>query len=449
MEPKYYLPRQACATAHPCLDNDTLRQAWRSFCLTEGALTLRPTDRYTFCLGGETPPTLPEGSEFSLCVSERGVGLTGRDVAGLTRGFSALLLQIEYDGQDRCYLRHGAWQSHYRLQNRMLHLCIFPENDLYFIQKMIRLAGLCQYTHIVLEFWGMFPYQCLPVLAWPCAFHREQIRALIEECRALGMEPIPMFNQLGHATASRACYGKHVVLDQDPRLQRLFTPDGWVWNIRSPEVTALLRQVRAELYDVFGPGQYMHLGCDEAYAITHDPALRAALPEYLSALTAEVEAEGRHPMLWMDMLLEEGRFPHCYAVSREEEAPRLRAATAPSTVFVDWQYDCRTAPVPSLLSLKDSGHACMGAPWYDAQNYAAHIQTVADNGLHGIMLTTWHTLKERMPSILDCAEKCGAITFPWGERCRAEEETAALLRRVSWEGNDYANSGWAKAQIEV
>ena len=30
------------------------------------------------------------------------------------------------------------------------------------------------------------------------------------------MEVIPMINHLGHASASRACYGRHVVLDQNP-----------------------------------------------------------------------------------------------------------------------------------------------------------------------------------------------------------------------------------------
>ena len=69
----------------------------------------------------------------------------------------------------------------------------------------------------------MLKMDCLAELAWPFAHTKEEIRPLIEEARALGMEVIPMFNHLGHASANREMYGKHVVLDQNPKLEYLFT----------------------------------------------------------------------------------------------------------------------------------------------------------------------------------------------------------------------------------
>lgn len=68
--------------------------------------------------------------------------------------------------------------------------------------------------------------------------------------------------------------------------------------------------------------------------------------------------------------------------------------------------------------------------------------------LSGLMLTTWHTLKDQMYSILGCAQTCGADTFVWSAN-RVEEETAAMLRRISFEGNTYADAGWSKLQIEI
>jgi hypothetical protein len=94
-------------------------------------------------------------------------------------------------------------------------------------------------------------------------------------------------------------------------LQHLFTPDGWAWDIESDAVNSLLKQVRQELYELFGEGEYMHIGCDEANYITRNAELRHKLPAYLAKLTNEVEAEGRRPMLWMDMLLEEKVFENC------------------------------------------------------------------------------------------------------------------------------------------
>jgi len=447
MERYYLLDPKITATAHPQMDNPTVHKLWNSFCLTDGELTLQPGDAWSFRIGNAPQITLPDGKEYILSVTEQGICVLGKDYGGLMRGFMSLLMKIEYDGTFR--IQTVTEESAYVTENRMIHICIFPENDFYFIQKLIRLAAVCQYTHIIIEFWGMLQYDCLKELSWPHAFTKEQAKMLIRECRELGIEPIPMSNQLGHATASRSIYGKHVVLDQNPRLEYLFTPDGWAWNIRSEAAFQLLAQIRAELYELFGPGEYIHIGCDEAYYITNCDSLRNELPDFLKKLTETVEKEGRKPLMWMDMLLEAGQYPNCCAFGKKDEVDRIRKATAKSTVFVDWQYDYTEVPVPTTLALSGYGHEIMGAPWLDAPNYTAHIETVRQNQLHGIMLTTWHTLKHNMPGILGCAKKMGASSFVWSPCSRLHEETATLLRRLSFEGNAYPDCGWTKEQIEM
>ena len=448
MERSFSLCQTVCASADPALNNPSFLNLWKRFSLDGCSLTLTPGEPCTFCVGAAVIPELPEGKEYVLSVTEQGIAVRGSSYGGLLRGLMVLMMKTETsDGQ--CVIPVCSETDAYTLRNRMIHFCYFPETDFYFMKKAIRLAALCQYTHVVLEFWGMLQYDCLKELAWPHALSKSQAAELIRECRELGMEPIPMYNQLGHATGSRLCYGKHVVLDQNPRLQPLFTPDGWAWNIQSAQTAALLKSIRAELYELFGPGEYMHIGCDEAYYITRDASLRKDLPRYLADLTAEVEAEGRRPMLWMDMLLEEKKFPGCYTVGKADEVEKLRRDTAPSTVFVDWQYDCITTPIPSLVSLKDCGRDVIGAPWYDVKNYRAHIDTVREHDFSGIMLTTWHTLKTYMPSILGCAQAFGARTFSWSAFSGLHEETATLLRRVSIEGNTYADCGWSREQVET
>ncbi|MBQ4050921.1 MAG: family 20 glycosylhydrolase [Oscillospiraceae bacterium] len=444
----YMFDGRAKAFADPRLINDTIRKFFKSFCLGEGELTLFSGEENTFVMGDISAPVLSEGKEYALKVTETGAAVVGRDYGGLVRGFLVLLMKFEYEG-DLIRIPVCEEESHYLLKNRMTHICVFPENDLTFIKKLIRLSALCQYTHIVIEFWGMLQYDCMKELSWPMAFSKAQAGELIAEARDLGLEPVPMFNQLGHATASRVCYGKHVVLEQNPRLQHLFTPDGWAWNIESAEVRELLRKVRAELYDLFGEGEYMHIGCDEAYFYTRSDEKRAHLPGYLHDLTSDVAEEGRRPMLWMDMLLERDKYPGCYTVCAPEDVEKLIGSLHPSSVMVDWQYDVKTSPVPTLQALKKTGFDVVGAPWYDPANYAAHVDTVVSEELFGLMLTTWHTLKFQMQSILGCAKKCGAVSFPWSGCSRLWEETATLLRKVSFEGNSYAESGWSKEQIEV
>lgn len=430
------------------MNNETVKKLWYAFCCNCSSLEIVAGESYTFRLGNTELPVLSGGLEYSLSVDEKGAAVVGKDYGGLMRGFMSLIMKIEYN-DGLLMIKKVNENSDYIIKNRMLHICVFPENDLYFIKKLIRFAGLCQYTHIIIEFWGMLKFDCLKELAWEHAYEKEQAKELIDECRQLGIEPVPMFNQLGHASASRVDSGKHVVLDRNPRLQMLFTPDGWAWNIRSNEVFSLLKQVRGELYELFGEGEFIHIGCDEAYYITRNEMLRGELPSFLEKLTNEVEAEGKRPMMWMDMLLEENTFDCCYATGKKDEASRLRGCVAESTVFVDWQYNCRTSPIPSLVSLKNCGHDVIGAPWFNEENYTSHINTVAENGMFGVMLTTWHTLKEKFGSILGCAEKCGAKSFVWSEYSGLREKSAALLRRVSFEGNSYEDSGWTKKQTEI
>ncbi len=436
------------AVAHKGMHTDTVKNLWKRFTLG-CALELSETDDFLFAVGNTPAPTLSEGKEYALTVDRNGFAVVGRDFGGLMRGFSVLLMKIDQTA-DRCTVGYMQEQSAYRMQNRMIHICVFPENDLYFIKKLIRLSALCQYTHIVIEFWGMLQYDCLKELAWPHAFTKAQARELIRECRELGIEPIPMFNQLGHATASRCCFGKHVVLDQNLKLKHLFTPDGWAWNIRSDEVKDLLRKVRRELYDLFGDGDYFHIGCDEAYFISTHREWRELRPDFLRELTHEVESEGRRPMIWMDMLLEKDIFKDCYTTGEKAEVEHIRNTVAPSSVFVDWQYNTEAIPVPSLASLKDCGKDVMGAPFLTFNNCKAHVETIVQNDLFGVMHTTWHLLKDCMYTVLECAKLCGAVTFPWSQLGEGfNEETATLLRFVSFEGNTYRESGWAPEQIDL
>jgi hypothetical protein len=118
-----------------------------------------------------------------------------------------------------------------------------------------------------MEFWGCLKMDSLKELSWPEGYTKDEIRPLVEEANALGMEIIPFFQHLGHAALSRMGYsGKHVVLDQNLELDYLYYPKsrGWVGIFMSDAVRKLLRSIRRELIDLCGDGEYFHLGCDES-----------------------------------------------------------------------------------------------------------------------------------------------------------------------------------------
>lgn len=445
----YILNPKATAVADKRFENATVHSLWKSFCLGDGQLNLTQGADCTFRLGTTPLPTLEPGKEYALRVDAEGAAVVGRDFGGLMRGFMVLLMKIEYTDDD-LRIAYTQEQSAYRIENRMIHICVFPDNDRYFIKKLVRLCGLCQYTHIVIEFWGMLKYDCMKELSWPMAYTKEEAKELIREAREFGMEPIPMFNQLGHASACRVRHGKHVVLDQNPRLQSLFTGDGWDWNINSEKVHALHKAIRAELYELFGEGTYFHVGCDEAYNYTHGDTERKKLPAFLKRLTDEVVSEGRRPMVWMDMMLERGKYPNATATCPANEVEAMQKSLNPKTVMVDWQYRIYEAPVSTTMSLKDTGYDVMGAPWHHVDNYTAFADTIAQHGFFGIMMTTWHTLETKMPSVLGCAKRCGVTTHPWSYISSAKtfgKETAAMMRRISFEGNDYKSAGWIERDM--
>ena len=209
--------------------------------------------------------------------------------------------------------------------------------------------------------------------------------------------------------------------------------------------------MRLELYDLFGPGEFIHIGCDEAdyYILNEDT--RKDIGNYLGALTREVASEGRRPMMWMDMLLEEvpESSPRYFGTATAEEVVERRSKLAPETVCIDWQYIPKQKPVESLTSLIDCGHDVIGAPWYIDYGFKNMIDTIEQYDMYGVMMTTWHVLCNETPQLIEFARYLNISLFPWEGSCKPFYVASSILRRVSFDGCTYEQTGWKQKQIEV
>lgn len=451
---RFILRGEISAVAHSALERDVMLTLWRSFTYQTSTLSLSRADGYVFSIG-EVDGIALDGYDYTLHIEEGGLCILAKDATSLVHGFMTLLDRIyavDLDGAcvgavDCCDIRDRA-----SVRARMVHFCIFPETELWELQRFIRLVGVLKYTHVVLEFWGALRYDCMQELSWRSGYIKDEIRPILREARDLGLEVIPMFNHWGHASSSRAMHGKHVVLDQNPSLQTYFSEDGWCWDYSKSKVRELLRQVRGELIELCGEGGYFHLGCDEAYSFDYSTDSINALCDYVNGVADELAAEGRRAILWGDMMLY--RYPHysarnnytCAAPTPQaEEAFLLRLDKR--IVIADWQYWAPQNPVETASVFRRSGFDTLLCPSDTGMEHTrTALSTVVCESLMGFIHTTWHTLTRGMPYVT----LMGVGGYDGTESLDPVEmmtKTAALLRKVMPAEGDYERAGWSKEQI--
>lgn len=453
-EGSFSLAKRVAAQAHPCMNAPVLRELWRNFACQVSELEVRETTEYVFSIGGVSRLPL-DGNEYSIHVTPDGVCVSAESAEALKRGYLTLLDRFETvdrNGDTAVEIACCRIKDRALVANRMVHYCIFPETELWELQRFVRLCGALKYTHIVLEFWGMLQYDCMRELSWSHGFTKDEVAPIIREANDLGMEVIPMFNHWGHASASRVMHGKHVVLDQNPALQTYFSEDGWCWDIRLPKVRELLRRIRCELIELCGEGSYFHIGCDEAFNFEFTVENMDFLCDFINEIGEDLGACDRRPIVWGDMFLY--RHAHynpnnrytCNAPTPEVES-YLLAHLSRACVIADWQYRAPEAPVETVSVFKQAGFDCLFCPWDEGRaQIETALLTAREGGIMGYMHTTWHTLSAGMPKVLLMGVG-GFEDIRGGKNVREATYTAALLRRVMPIGGKYERAGWSHFDV--
>ena len=439
------------AIAHPCLNKDIIKNFWHSFTFNSSTLTISESNEFIFSVGNAKPLSL-DGCDYSINIESDGICICADNEKDLIRGFMTLIDRFgAIDRNEALVIELDCCQIKDKpiIQNRMVHFCVFPETEIWELQRFIRFCGALKYTHIVLEFWGMLQHDCMRELSWSHAFTKDQIKPIIQEASDLGLEIIPMFNHWGHASAGRVMHGKHVVLDQNPTLQTYFSEDGWCWDIRKPKVRTLMRKIRTELIELCGNSGYFHIGCDEAYHFEFTKENMDFICDYINEICEQMRSQNRRVIVWGDMFLY--RHSHynpknrstCNAPTPETEQYMLKNLCR-DIVIADWQYDAVQAPVETASVFAQAGFDCLLCPWDRGKaQMSAVFSTVKDQSLMGFLHTTWHTLSGGMPYVTRAAIKgfenvdISATTY-----------TAALLRKVMPIGGDYTKAGWSKIQVD-
>ncbi len=349
---------------------------------------------------------LPDGG-YELEIDSGRIALRTASAAGIRHAFATLRQLAE---PERCVPRYTHsilaparvrdWPS---LEFRGVHLCWFPETRPFEIERMIRLAAFYKFNAVVIEPWGVFPFESHPEFCWPeHRADRAEFARLIRLGRELGLEMIPQFNLLGHGSGARVLSGKHMFLDFHPELQTLQEPDGWSWCLSNPATRSLLTDLVLELYDFFGAPAHFHLGCDEAYNIGTCAACRTRKLEelvldHLTFFRNLLAERSCRPIIWHDMLLlrDDPRWKGYIACGHpENELENLYRVLPRDLIVADWQYgraqhDDRPE-WPTAKFFKAEGFPVLVCPWIDEHGTLSLGAMAGREKLAGMLATTWH-----------------------------------------------------------
>lgn len=427
---------------------------WKRFSCDASDLELIPEYSGVSFRIGNCELSSDNGDYYALKVTPSGVSVTARDQKSLMDGLTTLMQLICPDvleeGRESLYISEAEIHDSPAVRFRAVHFCIFPDTKLYNIEKAIHLAGFLKMTHVILEFWGTFRYECMPELAWADrSFSKDELRQLVSLAKSYGMEVIPMANQFGHASQSRESCGRHVVLNKNPRLSRLFEPDGWTWCLSNPDTYKVLSEIRNELEEFCGPGSYFHLGFDEAYSFATCDRCRKRVPhellaEFLNRITEDECKKGRRPIVWHDQFLRRSDFGEGNIVALGDRKNTAAAIDLLDRriIMADWQYDYRNDFNVTTPVLMDKGFDTVICPFDDRENIRSISYDAKKLNAYGVILTTWHHL----PEWLQGAAYSSACLWQPGD-CRAvryvvRTDFACILRRLYDSHGSFEESGW-------
>lgn len=173
-----------------------------------------------------------------------------------------------------------------------------------YLERWLRYLGNAGYNTILWEVENNVQWETVPECVSPDAFSREEFKELLDLCRDLGMESIPLLQTIGHA---------EYVLKHEPYVDLREAPDRIdQYCPLNPGVVPLLQEWIEEYLEVFGDVERFHLGADEAWIIGNCPKCRALAEkssisdlyiQHVNAVAEPLRERGITPAIWGDMAL--------------------------------------------------------------------------------------------------------------------------------------------------
>ncbi len=361
---------------------------------------------------------LKHGPEsFRLEITDGRVRLTAGEAAGMFRALGRLAMILDSgacdhrDGALVCpALRVEDWPD-IGLRGMDLQMAWSPHEQL--IHDTVDVLAKLGYNLVGYEVGARYEYRSHPECRKPGRlWNRAEMRRLIAHARARGITPIPCLNAIGHA-------------DRAPRVFMLpdRNPQRRVMDLTNPKFYPTFFDLLDELIDLFEQPPFIHLGTDECTAaLQRLAALRTRKPEdlyaeFVNRVAAHLKKKGVRAVIWSDMLLRRGAFPHEPSNATPKCPTDLALDKISKDVIIDyWRYHASSCP--GLKLFRKKGFPTWVSPWYDAKGVAQICRQAREVGAAAVFGTTW-TDPSRVPHGIvltaeyawNASEKNGYVTY--------------------------------------
>jgi hypothetical protein len=217
--------------------------------------------------------------------------------------FWVVLIALAAVGSAACRARPGAEAAPSPLVGFHIDMNIAQFKGPYLKKKLKELAA-SGYNAILWEVENNIRWETCPECVSPDAFTPAEFKDILAYSRALGLEPIPLLQTIGHCEYVLKNERYRSFAEVPERIDQ-YCP-------LNSEVTAFLRKWIDEYLQIFGPVRYFHLGADEAYTLGECPRCRAYAAEHslselyiehINAMSRPLVERGIRPAIWGDMVL--------------------------------------------------------------------------------------------------------------------------------------------------
>ncbi len=255
-----------------------------------------------------------------------------------------------------------------------------------YLEKWLTYLAAKGYNAILWEVENHVQWETIPECVFPEAFSKDEFHEILDFSRNLGLEPIPLFQTIGHA---------EYVLKHEPYVHLRELPDKIdQYCPLHPEVVPMLKEWIAEYLSVFSDIRFFHLGADEAWFLGKCPKCAAFSEEFsrsrlyvdhINKVAEPVFAAGIRPAIWCDMILH-------YPESMDELSDRF--------LIFDWEYSLNNSADRVRIWGKGTRFAEKLSDW-ERELFGRFILPDGENGRMQIQYTL-DFLKDRGFDVISC-----------------------------------------------